>query len=43
MMGIGPGIFFLTSALFVKFLPIDKERFNEIKRIIDERKKKITD
>jgi len=41
-MGIGPGIFFLISALFVKFLPINKDRFNEIKRIIEERKKQIT-
>jgi len=38
IMGIGPGIFFLISALFVKFLPITKERFDEIKRIIEERK-----
>ena len=43
MMGIGPGIFFLISAVFVKFLPINKERFNEIKQIIEDRKKQITD
>ena len=43
MIGVGPGIFFLISAVFVKVLPINKERFNEIKRIIEDRKKQITD
>jgi GPH family glycoside/pentoside/hexuronide:cation symporter len=43
MMGVGPGIFFLISAVFVKFLPINKERFNEIKQIIEDRKKQIAD
>lgn len=38
LIGIGPGIFFLISAYFVKILPITKERFDEIKRVIEERK-----
>ncbi len=40
MIGIGPGIFFLISTWFVKILPITKERFDEIRRIIEERKRK---
>ena len=39
IMGIGPGIFFLISALFVKMLPITKERFDEIKKAIEDRKR----
>jgi len=38
IMGIGPGIFFLISALFVKMLPITKERFDKIKKAIEDRK-----
>lgn len=37
IMGIGPGIFFLISALFVKTLPITKERFDKIKKAIEDR------
>ncbi|MCP4137172.1 MAG: MFS transporter [bacterium] len=39
LMGVGPGIFFLISAIFVHRLPITKERFDEIRGIIDERRK----
>ncbi len=35
LMGVGPGIFFLISAAFVKVLPITKERFDEVKRAIE--------
>ena len=38
ILGIGPGIFFLISALFVKSLPITKESFEEIKKAIEYRK-----
>jgi len=40
LMGVGPGIFFMLSALFVKILPITRERFDEIKKLIEERKAK---
>lgn len=39
LMGVGPGIFFLISAYFVKILPITRERFDEVKRAIESRKK----
>jgi GPH family glycoside/pentoside/hexuronide:cation symporter len=39
LLGVGPGLCFLVSAYFVHRLPITRERFNEIKRIIEERKK----
>ena len=35
--GISPGVFFLLSGLCVKLLPITKERFEEVKRIIEEK------
>ena len=38
LMGVGPGICFLISALFVKMLPLNKERFEEIKKLIVQRK-----
>ncbi len=38
LMGVGPGIFFLISAMFVKALPITRERFDEIRAILEERK-----
>jgi Na+/melibiose symporter-like transporter len=38
LMGIGPGIFFLISAIFVKFLPISKERFEQVKKALEERR-----
>jgi len=40
IMGVGPGVFFLLSTFFVNRLPIDKARFDEIKKIIQERKDK---
>ncbi|MFW5771413.1 MAG: MFS transporter, partial [Spirochaetota bacterium] len=39
LMGVGPGIFFLISAIFVKALPITRERFDEIRAVLEERKK----
>ena len=38
MLGIGPGIFFIISAIFVKLLPITKESHEEVKRLLQERK-----
>ncbi len=38
LMGAGPGVFFLISAVFVKFLPITRERFEEVKKALAERK-----
>jgi sugar (glycoside-pentoside-hexuronide) transporter len=38
IMGVGPGLFFLASAFFINRLPITKDRFEEIKRVINERK-----
>lgn len=38
ILGLGPGVFFLISALFVKLLPITKERFEEILEAIEARK-----
>jgi GPH family glycoside/pentoside/hexuronide:cation symporter len=43
LMGVGPGIFFLISAYFVKILPITKERFDEVKRAIESRKRDSTE
>jgi len=40
ILGTGPGIAFLISAVFVKKLPITRERFDEIKRIVAERRGK---
>jgi len=39
ILGIGPGVFFLISALFVRLLPIDKERYEEITRALEARRK----
>jgi len=39
LMGVFPGVLFLISAWFVKILPINKERFNEILAILEERRK----
>ncbi len=39
LLGVGPGIFFLISAYFVYRLPITRERFEEIKRLIEERRR----
>ncbi len=41
MMAFAPGICFLFSVYFVSILPITREGFDEIKRILDERKKSI--
>jgi GPH family glycoside/pentoside/hexuronide:cation symporter len=38
MTGIGPGIFFIISAIFVKILPITKESHEEVKRQLEERR-----
>jgi len=38
MMAVGPGIFFLISAVFVKMLPITKESFTEIMAELEQRK-----
>jgi GPH family glycoside/pentoside/hexuronide:cation symporter len=42
LLGLGPGALFLISVYFVKILPITKERFDAVKRIIEERKRKST-
>jgi glycoside/pentoside/hexuronide:cation symporter, GPH family len=39
LMGIGPAVFFLLTAITVSRLPITKERFEEIMKTLDERKK----
>ncbi|MGA2112584.1 MAG: glycoside-pentoside-hexuronide (GPH):cation symporter [Anaerolineales bacterium] len=39
--GIGPGVLFLLSALCVKILPITRERFDEIKKIIEKREGRV--
>lgn len=39
MLSFGPAVFFLISALFIKLLPLTKERFDEVKRLIEERKR----
>ncbi|MEA3223939.1 MAG: glycoside-pentoside-hexuronide (GPH):cation symporter [Thermodesulfobacteriota bacterium] len=39
LMGIFPGILFLISAWFVKILPINKKRFDEIREVLEQRRK----
>ncbi len=39
LMGIGPAMFFLLTAITVSRLPITKERFEEVMKALDERKK----
>lgn len=39
MIGIGPGMFFIISAIFVKLLPITKESHEEVRRLLEERKR----
>ena len=39
LMGIGPAVFFLLTAITVSRLPITKERFEEVMKALDERKK----
>jgi len=39
MMAFAPGVCFLISVCFVRMLPITRERFDEIKHLLDERKK----
>jgi sugar (glycoside-pentoside-hexuronide) transporter len=41
LMGVGPGIFFLISALFVKMLPLSRARFNEVKEALEKRKSEV--
>ncbi|HOT20728.1 MAG TPA: hypothetical protein PLX22_12345 [Spirochaetota bacterium] len=38
-MAFAPGVCFLISVCFVRMLPITRERFDEIKHLLDERKK----
>jgi GPH family glycoside/pentoside/hexuronide:cation symporter len=38
LMGLGTALFYLTAALFARILPLTKERFDEVKRLIAERK-----
>jgi Na+/melibiose symporter-like transporter len=38
LLGFGPAAFMLIAALYARILPLSKERFNEIKRLIEERK-----
>ncbi len=38
LIGVGPGVFFLISAVFVKFLPITRERFDEVRKALELRK-----
>jgi GPH family glycoside/pentoside/hexuronide:cation symporter len=38
MIGVGPGVFFIISAVFVKLLPITKESHEEVRRLLQERK-----
>jgi len=38
LMGVAPGVFFLISAVFVKLLPITRERFDQIRKELAERK-----
>ena len=42
LLGLGPGALFLISVYFVKILPITKESFDAVKRIIEERKRRST-
>ncbi|HOE21136.1 MAG TPA: MFS transporter [Spirochaetota bacterium] len=39
MMAFAPGVCFLISVCFVRMFPITRERFDEIKHLLDERKK----
>ncbi|WP_455382192.1 MFS transporter, partial [Salinispira pacifica] len=39
LLGVGPGLFFVLSALFVHRLPISRERFEEITRALAERRR----
>jgi len=39
MMAFAPGLCFLISVCFVRMFPITRERFDEIKHLLDERKK----
>jgi Na+/melibiose symporter-like transporter len=38
LMGLGTALFYLAAALFAHILPLTKERFDEVKRLIEERK-----
>jgi Na+/melibiose symporter-like transporter len=38
LMGLGTALFYLLAALFARILPLTKERFNEVKRLVEERK-----
>lgn len=39
VLGIGTAFFYLMAALFARLLPFTQERFEEVKRLIEERKK----
>ncbi|HDP81272.1 MAG TPA: MFS transporter [Spirochaetes bacterium] len=38
LMGIGPGLFFMVSAVFVRMLPITRERFDRIREELEARR-----
>jgi sugar (glycoside-pentoside-hexuronide) transporter len=38
LIGFGTGFFYLMAALFARLMPLTKERFEEVKRLIEERK-----
>jgi GPH family glycoside/pentoside/hexuronide:cation symporter len=38
LLGLGPAVFYLMAALFARILPLTKERFEEVKRLIAEQK-----
>lgn len=38
LMGLGTALFYLAAALFAHILPLTKERFDEVKRLVVERK-----
>lgn len=40
VLGIGTAFFYLMAALFARMLPFTQERFEEVKRLIEERKNK---
>jgi GPH family glycoside/pentoside/hexuronide:cation symporter len=40
VLGLGTAFFYLMAALFARIMPFTQERFEEVKRLIEERKKK---
>jgi GPH family glycoside/pentoside/hexuronide:cation symporter len=39
VLGLGTAFFYLIAALFARIMPFTQERFEEVKRLIEERKK----